>query len=235
VDAPANQVVRPEVLRDLEVGYQLEGRPVSASLTLYWMDYTDQFILTGQINDVGAPIMVNIPSSFRSGIESAIRINPFKSLQLEFNITVSRNKIRNFSEFVDDWDTGLQRTTYLGMTNLAFSPGIITGGRLTWLIWRDLHFMLDSRYVGRQFIDNTSAASRSLDPYWINNISFSWALKPQKMNEMVFFFQINNVLNQQYETNAWIYSYYYEGQRNRMDGYFPQAGINLMGGIRISL
>lgn len=234
-DAPANQAVRPEILRDMELGYQVEVRPVSASLTLYWMDYTDQLILTGQINDVGAPVMVNIPSSFRSGVESAVRINPAKSVQLEFNMTLSRNKIRNFTEYVDDWDTGLQRTASLGMRNLAFSPDIITGGRLTWLIVHDLRFILDSRFVGRQYIDNTSDISRSLDPYWINNISVSWTFKPLKVDELMLFLQVNNLLNHQYETNAWVYSYYSEGRRNKMDGYFPQAGINFMGGIRARL
>lgn len=234
-DATADQEIRPEVLRDLELGYRLSRRLFTASFTVYWMDYTDQLILTGQINDVGAPIMVNIPSSFRSGVETAIRIDPLKSLQLELNLTLSRNKIRNFTEYVDDWDTWMQREILLGMTDLAFSPEIVTGGRLTWLIIDDLRFMLDSRYVGRQYIDNTSDLNRSLDPYWINNISLSWTLRPPKVNELVLFLQINNLLNQQYETNAWVYSYFSNGQRNKMDGYFPQAGINCMGGIRIRL
>ncbi len=235
IDAPANQEIKPEILRDLELGYQVDARPISASFTAYWMDYTDQLILTGQINDVGAPIMVNIPSSYRSGLETAVRINPVKSLQVEMNLTLSRNKIRDFTEYVDDWDTWGQQTSSLGTTSLAFSPEIITGGRVTWLILDDLRFILDSRYVGRQFIDNTSDISRSLDPYWINNISIAWTLKPLKINEIVLFLQVNNVFNHQYETNAWVYSYYYEGQRNKMDGYFPQAGINFMGGIRIDL
>ena len=151
------------------------------------------------------------------------------------NLTVSRNKIRNFTEYVDDWDTGVQRTRHIGTSNLSFSPAIISGGRLTWLFAKDLRFMLDSRFVGRQYIDNTSEVSRSLDPYWINNITFTWTLRAPKLNEMLVFLQINNLLNHQYETNAWVYSYYYEGQRNTMDGYFPQAGINFMGGIRFRL
>jgi len=235
VDAPDNQSIKPEVLRDLELGYQLDSKPVSGSLTLYWMDYTDQLILTGQINDVGAPVMVNIPSSFRSGLETAIRVNPVKNLQLELNMTLSRNKIRDFTEYVDDWDNGGQVQQNLGMTSLAFSPELITGGRLTWLVVDDVRFMFDSRFVGRQFIDNTSDISRSLDPYWVNNVSLSWTFKPAKINEMALFFQVNNLLNHQYETNAWVYSYYYEGRRNKMDGYFPQAGINFMGGIRVKL
>jgi iron complex outermembrane receptor protein len=235
IDAPANQIIKPEILRDLELGYQLKLGALTANFTIYLMDYVDQLILTGQINDVGAPIMVNVASSYRAGFESSVKVNPVKSIQVELNMTLSRNKIRDFKEYIDDWDTGLQRTTSLGTTDLAFSPNLITGGRLTWLILKDLRFMLDSRYVGRQFIDNTSDVSRSLDPYWINNISLSWTLKPVKVNEVVLFFQINNLLNHQYETNAWVYSFYAQGQRGKMDGYFPQAGINFMGGIRIRL
>jgi iron complex outermembrane recepter protein len=234
-DAPDDQMVRPETLRDLEAGYRLEARPVAASLTFYWMDYTDQLILTGEINDVGAPIMVNIPSSFRTGIETSLQVNPLESLQVELNMTLSRNRIRDFTEYVDDWDTWGQRSSALGTTDLSFSPEVIAGGRITWLIPGDLRLMLDSRYVGRQFIDNTSSEERSLDPYWINNISMSWTLKPKKLQELVLFFQVNNLFNHQYETNAWVYSYYSGGSRYKMDGYFPQAGINVMGGIRASL
>jgi iron complex outermembrane receptor protein len=234
-DAPAGQEIRPEVLRDLEIGYQLDQRPLSLSLTGYWMDYTDQLILTGQINDVGAPIMVNIPSSFRSGIETAVRIIPVKSFQMEANLTLSRNKIRDFTEYVDDWDSGVQKVNGLGMTDLAFSPGIIAGGRLTWLAMKDLRLTFDSHYVGRQYIDNTSDLTRSLDPYWINNLAISLTLHPPKIKELALFVQVNNLFNQQYETNAWVYSYYYEGQRNKMDGYFPQAGINFMWGMKVGL
>jgi iron complex outermembrane recepter protein len=234
-DAPVNKPVTPETLRDLEIGYQLNHRPVAASVTLYWMDYTDQLILTGQINDVGSPIMVNIPSSFRSGVETSVQINPVKSIQLEMNMTLSRNKIRNFTEYVDDWDTWSQREANLGSTDLAFSPELVTGGRLTWQVFNNFRFLVDSRYVGRQFIDNTSNLSRSLDPYWVNNLSLSWTVKPRLVNELVLFFQVNNLLNHQYETNAWVYSYYYGNERNQINGYFPQAGINFLGGIKVKL
>jgi len=235
IDAPVNQQIKPETLYDLEAGYQLETGKLAANLTFYWMDYTDQLILTGQINDVGSAIMVNIPSSYRAGIEAAIRLNPAKSWQVDANLTLSRNKIRNFTEYVDDWDTWTQHTSNLGTTDLSFSPDIITGGRVTWEALENLRLMLDSRYVGRQYIDNTSDIARSLDPYWVNNLSVSWTLKPQKINELVLFFQLNNFLDQEYETNAWVYSYYSGNQRYKDDGYFPQAGINFMGGIRVKL
>ena len=235
IDAPAGQAIRPEVLYDLEAGYQADTRPVAASVTLYRMDYTDQLILTGQINDVGAPIMVNIPSSFRTGIETVVRIIPVSSLQVDLNLTLSRNKIRDFTEYVDDWDTGGQRQASLGMTDLALSPSVISGGRVTWLIFKGLRFVLDSRFVGRQYIDNTSDVSRSLDPYWVNNATLTWTVSPRMVKELALFVQANNFLNAQYETNAWVYSYYYEGQRGRMDGYFPQAGINFMAGMRVRL
>jgi len=235
IDAPDNQPVRPETLYDLEIGYQLESKPFSANLTFYRMDYTDQLILTGQINDVGSAIMVNIPSSCRTGLESEFHIKPIHALQLDWNLTLSSNTVKNFTEYVDDWDTGLQQVNNLGTRDLAFSPDLITGGRLTWSVTDNVRFMVDSRYVSRQFIDNTSDLSRSIDPYWINNVMCSWTLKPMKIKELVLYVQINNVLNEQYETNAWVYSYFSEGQRYKEDGYFPQAGINFMGGIRIRL
>ncbi len=235
IDAPAGAAVRPEVLRDLEVGYKADTRPVAASLTLYHMAYTDQLILTGQINDVGAPIMVNIPTSFRSGIETALRFAPVKSVQLDLNLTLSRNRIIGFTEYVDDWDTGLQRVNNLGTTNLALSPSVISSGRITWLIVKEFRFVFDSRFVGRQYIDNSSDLSRSIDPYWINNVSLTWTTALPRVKELSLFVHVNNLLNEQYETNAWVYSYYYEGQRGKIDGYFPQAGINFMTGMRISL
>jgi iron complex outermembrane receptor protein len=192
-------------------------------------------ILTGQINDVGAPIMVNIPSSYRAGVEMALRINPSKSIRLEGNLTLSRNRIRGFTEYVDDWDTGQQQVHDLGTTDLALSPDVITGGRLTWQILNDLIFRFDSHYVGRQYIDNTSSNDRSIDPYWVSNATLSLTLKPRGFREVELMLRVNNIFNAQYETHAWVYSYYYDGERYKMDGYFPQAGIHFMAGLRARL
>jgi iron complex outermembrane receptor protein len=159
---------------------------------------------------------------------------PSPKIRFDFNLTLSSNKIRNFTELVDDWDTGVQHQLFLGTTGLSFSPSVISAGRITWSVTKSLRFSLDSRYVSLQFIDNTGDRSRSLDLYWVNNLMISWTVNPRWCKEISFFAQVNNLLNEKYETNAWVYSYYYEGQRYKMDGYFPQAGIHFFTGVNFS-
>jgi len=230
-DARKGSVPLPEQLRDLELGYDLSLPEFSGSVNLYWMDYTNQLVLTGMINDVGAPVMVNIPDSYRAGVELAVAWNIIRTLKLEGTITLSRNRIRSFTEYVDDWNTGDQRQSFLGDTDLSFSPSVISSGRITWQIIRDLKASADTRFVGRQFIDNTSDPERTLDPYWVSNLMLSWSLHPESMKELSLFVQVNNLFNERYETNAWVYSYYYDGQRYKEDGYFPQAGIHFFAGL----
>ena len=99
--------------------------------------------------------------------------------------------------------------------------------------WEHLHLNLSSRYVGRQFVDNTSSEERSLDPYFINDVRIFYTVYPPFLNELSLHLQIINLFNVEYETNAWIYRYYYEGEQGVMDGFYPQAGVHFMAGIRM--
>ncbi|MFH0760031.1 MAG: TonB-dependent receptor [Bacteroidota bacterium] len=232
-DATPGMEVKPETLRDLEAGYQYNSDKAVLGMTLYWMDYTDQLVLTGQINDVGSPVMVNVTSSYRLGSELSASLMPSSKIRIELNLTLSSNKIRNFTELVDDWDTGVQHQLFLGTTDLSFSPSVLSAGRFSWLITKCLKLSFESHFVSRQYIDNTTDKLRSLDPYWVNNLMLSWSVNPSWCRELSFFGQVNNLLNEKYETNAWVYSYFYEGQRYKMDGYFPQAGIHFFAGVNI--
>ena len=232
-DAAPGTEIKPESLRDLEMGYRFEGIKSLVGVTVYWMDYTDQLVLTGEINDVGAAVMVNVPDSYRLGCELSYSFVPSSRFRGDFNLTVSSNKILNFTEYVDDWDTGLQRENFIGTTDLSFSPALTSAGKLTLNILPHLDVSLAGRYVGRQFIDNTGDLSRSLDPFFVSNLVLTWNLTPAWCREISLFAQVNNLFNEEYETNAWVYSYYYEGNRAKMDGYFPQAKIHFLGGINI--
>lgn len=234
-DARPGQLPRPETLRDLEAGYRFSSSILATEINLYWMDYTDQLVLTGEINDVGSPVMVNIPDSYRAGVELAVKLTPVRRLSWDVNLTLSRNRVRDFIEYVDDWDTGEQRAIPLGETHLSFSPSIIAGSRITWLAGGVLKVSFDTKLVGSQYIDNSSDSDRMLDPYLVNNLNISYPFKWQDAGEGSLFLQVNNIFNEQYETNAWVYSYYYDGIRYKTDGYFPQAGVNFMVGLNIDL
>ena len=222
-----------ETLNDFEAGYSHSTPKISASANFYFMDYKNQLILTGEINDVGSAIMVNVDKSYRAGIELILGIKPFANLSWELNATFSQNKITNFTEYVDNWDTKGQDSTYLGTTDIAFSPNVVANSVIDYKLVKNLKISLISQYVGKQYIDNSSNNNRSLNAYFVNNLRIGYTIHPVLIKEIEFHILINNLLNAQYETNAWVYSYIYDGARYKMDGYFPQAGINFWAGINL--
>jgi iron complex outermembrane receptor protein len=225
-----------ETLYDYELGYHFKSSNFKATANFYYMYYRDQLALTGQINDVGAAIMANVPESLRTGIELSGTAKITENIHATANLTLSDNKIKNFTEFVDDWDNwGSQIENPLGNTNLAFSPNLIAGGEFSWAFAKGFEASLNGKYVSRQYIDNTSAKERSLDPYFVSNFRLNWVAEPDFMRGLEINLNVNNLLNAAYETNAWVYRYYSEGSYGVYDGYFPQAGINFMLGVTVKL
>ncbi len=241
VDAdPAGPVPVKETLLDYEAGYTLQASRFSLNVNLYYMDYTDQLVLTGEINDVGSAVMTNVMDSHRAGIEMSGSMVPVSWFRWDLNATFSRNKIKDFTGYVDNWDywsapaiEPYQILEQLGTTDLAFSPAVIINNKLNFEPVKSLQVGLISHYVGKQYIDNTSSDYRILAPYFINDLALSYAFYPQFMKEISLQFQVRNLFNVEYETNAWVYRYFSGGEEGTYDGYFPQAGIHLMAGIRL--
>ncbi len=234
VDAdPAKAFPVHEKLQNFELGYELNKNKFFIKTNLFLMNYKDQLALTGEINDVGDPVMVNVPKSYRFGMEISAGVQILKSLKWSANMAFSKNKIKDFTEFVDDWDSGLQRSKYLGTTNLSFSPELIANNQFTIDIYKGLSVSIISKYVSKQYIDNTSNEDRKLDAYLVNNLKLNYNVSTSFIKNIDLFFAINNVLDKKYETNAWVYRYYSANQHEVMDGYFPQAGRNIMAGLNL--
>jgi iron complex outermembrane recepter protein len=222
-----------ETLYDWELGYNYKSAIFSGSLNFYFMNYDNQLVLTGEINDVGSPIMVNTDESYCAGVELQYGIAFTRKLKWNANATFSRNKIKNFTEYVDNWDTWGQEAFDLGTTDIAFSPNIIANSQLLFQPTSNLELSFISTYVGKQYIDNTSSDDRSLDAYFINNLKIDYTIKSKFFDEMVLHLMVNNLFNEMYENNAWVYSYILGGERYKMDGYYPQAGRHFMAGLNI--
>jgi len=220
-----------ETLNDLELGYKFASSKFSFAANYYYMNYKDQLVLTGEINDVGAPIMVNVDKSFRTGIELQAGVQIAKHFQWNLNTTLSSNKINDFTEYVDNWDNWGQEEYHLGNTDLAFSPNIVASSQLVYTPADGFSLALVSSYVGKQFIDNTSNDNRALDAYFVNNLKADYTFTTNLFKEITLHFMANNLLNHTYESNAWVYSYIYGGERYKMDGLYPQAGAHFMFGV----
>lgn len=233
-DAEEWQQIEPEKLTDFEFGYQFTNNFLSIEANAFYMLYKNQFVLTGQINDVGSPIMTNVPKSYRRGIELSGIVEFLKIMSWQMNATYSQNKIENFVSYTDNWDTWpVQVIDTLGSTNISFSPEFTFSGNLSVQPAKGLTISLVSNYISRQYIDNTSSKNRSLDPYLINDLKFFYTIKTGFIKQVDVWVSLNNIFNVKYESNAWVYNYYYENVEHELNGYFSQAQFNFMAGLNL--
>ena len=244
-----------ESMLDIEFGYRLKTNKVSLVVNLYNMQYRNQLILTGNVNDVGSPIRINVPNSFRRGLELTTSIKLNNQFNLRFNTTLSENKITEFTEFIDDWDLGGQVKEFHRNTNIAFSPSIISGGQLIFTPFNPadkgrLDLALVTKYVGSQYLDNTSSEYGKLDAYFVHDFRINYAVKTKIFKELVVSSWVRNLLNRNYISNAWIYRFQSVGynpinddpstneenstsNRYNMIGAYNQAGINFFIGLKL--
>jgi len=203
------------------------------------MDYTDQLVLTGELNDVGAALRTNVPRSYRAGAELSIAARIWPWLTLRGNATLSRNKVRAFTEFVDDWDLGGQQAQVYADTDLSFSPSIIASGEAAFRLWDrpdkgSAEVTWICRYVGEQYLDNTSSPDRMLNAYWVHDLRANVTVLGMKgLQGIDLHVTVRNLFSALYESNGWVYSYVSEDQRQEMVGLFPQAPINVLAGVNL--
>lgn len=234
-EAGANQLPKPEKLHDFELGFEQKTNNIKWGATLFYMLYRNQLVLTGKVNDVGAYTRVNIPKSYRRGIELQASATITQWLNIAGHLALSQNKVKNFIEYYDDYDNGGQIVKAHGNSDIAFSPGVTGGYTLNIIPAKNLEFSLPGKYVGRQYLDNTSDDGRSLDAFFVQDARVSYTLRKWLFREINLVFQVNNVLNKKYEPNGYTFSYQLGAVPVTENYYFPMAGTNLMAAINIKL
>lgn len=230
-NSTADLFPKSERLQNVEAGFRTQQGKWAFAANYYLMSYKNQLVLTGQINDVGGSVRVNVPKSYRTGIEleGAVAFNRF--LKWNANATFSQNKIKNFTEYIVDYDNGGYTTVDHGKSDISFSPSVIAGSQFTYSLRKNLELALLTKYVGKQYLDNTSTETRKLDAYLTNDIRLSWTIKPSWANEIAFNLLVNNVLDEKYESNGYTYGYIAGGALTQENFYFPQAGRNFLVGV----
>lgn len=223
-----------ETLRDYEAGYTFTHPAVSAGVNLYYMDYDNQLILTGRISQIGEALTTNIKDSYRMGIELTAGARITNWLKWQGNATFSRNKIKDFTETIQYYDEnwniipGKADVNPMGTTDIAFSPKVM-GNSMFDFDWKGFSAGLYSQFVGRQYMDNTSSEDRSIDRYFVTNLRVGYAFKPSFMKELSLDVTINNLFNEEYETNGWVSrSIIVAGAPVTSGAYATQAGTNAM-------
>ena len=235
VDALPGETVKPERLNDLEIGYQLKYDRVQLGGNIYYMNYRDQLVLTGQINDVGESVFTNADVSYRAGIELTACAQILQHLKWEANASFSNNYIYNFVAYYPAADTSTNVTDLLKKTKIAFSPEVVFGSILSFNFAGRYTIGLLSKFVGEQFLDDTQSEDRKLDSYFLNDLQIRCHIKTKYINRIDAIFKVINIFGVKYESNGWTYPYTQNNIHYADVSYFPQAGRNFMAGLVLSL
>ncbi|RZJ27142.1 MAG: TonB-dependent receptor [Flavobacterium sp.] len=231
-----------ETLHNIEVGYRTKGKlgaetsphSYAAELNFFNMDYRNQLVLTGQINDVGAYTRTNIANSYRRGVELAGAVNITKYVTLQSNVAYSQNKLKNFSDFVDDYDTGEQEIITFAESDISFSPDWVTSSQLQVRPLKGLETAFIFRTVSRQFLDNTSNESRVIPAYQVGDVRIRYRLPLKKtLKEVEFALLANNIFSEKYAASGYTYSYIAGEQKTTENFYYPQATRNYLGQVSL--
>jgi len=233
VEADSGKIPVPERLYDYEFAVQKKGPSYIIQLNPYYMIYKDQFVQTGEINSVGAPIFVNVPNSYRAGVEAIFQWQINQNVKWDFNATYSSNIIKDITLYVDNWDTGLQDSYYFKKTNISFSPNVILNSQLRYDFLRKFYTILETKYVSRQYIDLSSNKERSLDPYEVFNFNVGMTFNTKLIRSVDMMISMRNIFSEKYETNAWVYRYKEGGVEKEENGYFPQAPFHVFGVLNL--
>lgn len=234
-EAGTAQIPKPEKLNDFELGVEKKNNKYNVGITGYYMHYKDQLVLTGKINDVGAYTRTNIAKSYRAGVELVAGAKLKEWFRANGNFTISKNKVIDFTEYIDDYDNGGQIINQYSKTDIAYSPDMVGSAEIVFTPVKNTELSLVSKYVSKQYLDNTSNESRKLNAFYTQDARLIYTISKKWLREVNFILQANNVFNKMYEPNGYTFSYFYGGSFTTENYYYPMAGRNFIAAINIKL
>ena len=233
IDAFVGVEPRPERLVDYEFGYRMRTSKLSFEANGYFMDYTDQLAVTGELNDVGASVRTNVPNSYRAGIELNAQYKVSDKWNLGGNAAFSQNKIERFQETLYDYTNGFDviENVYEN-TDIALSPNTVAALFVEFRPMNHFNIRLQGKYVGKQYLDNTSNEERIIESFLVTDLIAGYTIVPQGTKGIDFQLKVNNLFNTLYSSFGYTYSYVFEDLVTE-NFYYPQATINVLGQVTI--
>lgn len=229
---------KSEQLLDYELGYTYASPRFHVGANLYYMDYKNQFVMTGALSDIGEPLTTNIDKSYRMGVELTAGVKITSWLDTEANVALSQNKVKDFTELVDGYDADWNEKTYenhYDNTTLAYSPSIVANWFLTGH-YKGFNATWHTGYVGKQYLDNSESDARSIAAYCVSNFSANYTFNIGKaVKQIVLGANVNNIFNTKYAANGFVWYQYYNtaGERLSHNSYMPSAGTTVMGNVTV--
>lgn len=239
IDALGTSAPAPEKLYDLESGIRHKTANLALQLNYYYMYYKDQLVLTGALNDVGANIRVNVPESFRTGIELEADMRISNKFRWQGNLTLSKNQIKKFEEVLYDYGDNFDQFNIIKNnyrdTDISFSPAMISGSQLTFRGAKPIELTLLSKFVGDQFLDNTSNHDRKINSYFFNDLRITWTPNVKRLREFSLSLLAANLFGVEYESNGYTYGFLGGSTTYRQNFFYPQAGRNFLAMVTLKI
>lgn len=241
---------KSEQLYDYELGYSFRSRWFTAGVNFYYMDYKDQLVLTGQLNEIGEAVSANVKDSYRSGVELSVGAKFTSWLRWDVNATLSRNRIKHYTEYLSDVDvnweniynadgTISQTANYLGSTPVSFSPDFMLNSLIAFQ-YKGFDASLQSQYVGKQYLNNSGDNACMLDAYFVSNLNVSYTFKLPSVKSITVGVSVYNLFDEEYESNGYASrtAVYPSAEGAKPVGvrpeivpyaaYYPNAGVNAL-------
>ncbi len=242
-DGKLTEHPKAERLLDYELGYTYADSWLHLGANLYYMDYTDQLVLTGELNEIGEAVAANVPDSYRMGVELMAGIKLDCGFSWDVNATLSKNRVKNFTEVLYDDYTGEKWEIDRGDTRISFSPDLIVNNRFGYT-YRGFDAALQTQYVSKQYMTNAERDAHLLDAYFVSNLSLAYTFEKSLLSKLIPSVKavtvgctVYNLFNEEYENNGYAGAGYYtdNGTKVRYDyaGYAAQAGTNFLANISV--
>src|SRR5690606_14723542 len=228
----------PERLTDIEAGYRISSSSFNVGVNGYAMLYKDQLVVTGQINDIGSAVRENVDKSYRIGLELDASWQPFDNFAWRAAAAVSQNKIKDYTYYTDildeNWDIVGQEAVTLNKTGIALSPNLILSNEFAYIPFKKAEIALISKYVSRQYLDNTGSEWKSIDPFFTTDLRLSYQTPFKGLKNLGITLKINNLFSERYEANGYTFGYFNAGgELETYNYYFPQATRNFLLGLNL--
>jgi len=234
-DFESNPDVKPEQLNDFEMGWRYNKEGVMLNINSYYMQYNEQLILTGALDDVGAPVRTNSGDSYRLGLEIEAAFSLSDAFIIQPVLTLSSNKNKQTYSQVD----GILKD--FGTTNISFSPEVVASNAFIYSPLKNFSLSFLTKYVGDQYMGNTDTDTSKLKEYFVNDLNITYEWNPKSVfSTVVVSALVNNIFDKEYVSNGYYYTYDDDwsvpGQLTTIEGagYYPQATRNFLVGVTLN-
>lgn len=224
---------KAEHLTDFEAGYRINETAFSGSINGFYMLYKNQLVLTGSLDDVGEAIRTNIKDSYRAGIEASARVKIAQQLSWFVNATISTNKVKNFTQYLQNYDAGTLDATQYKKSDIAYSPNFTGSSTISYRPIKNGEIAFISKYVSRQYLDNTSTQSRSIDAYFVNDVRLNYNFSIKGIKNIGVGLLVNNIFSKKYVSDGATYPDIEGGKVLNYNYFFPQAPVNFLASLNL--